>query len=299
MNQIFHRATFWLALAGLVSLALFIRANTAVQPMPEPVFAPPVKPFANSIGASGIIEAMRENTSVATPIAATVSTVAVQVSQNVLKGDILFTLDDREPRAKLISLQAELVVREAESNHARRQFERIAKIGSGAAVAREEVETREDNLAVAVTQVEKSKAAIAETHLMLERFVVRAPIEGTILQVNLRAGEYATPGSSTPPIILGSTDELQIRVDVDEQIASRVQAEARAVAYRKGDTQDAIPLQFVRIEPFVVPKKSLTGSSSERVDTRVLQVIFRFKNSADLKTYVGQQVDVFIEETTR
>jgi len=58
-----------------------------------------------------------------------------------------------------------------------------------------------------------------------------------------------------------------------------------------------IPLTFVRIEPFVTPKKSLTGSSSERVDTRVLQVIYRFAaGSGGPKTYVGQQVDVFIEE---
>jgi HlyD family secretion protein len=45
-----------------------------------------------------------------------------------------------------------------------------------------------------------------------------------------------------------------------------------------------------------VPKKSLTGGSSERVDTRVLPVIFRFTNEASHKTYVGQQVDIFIEE---
>jgi HlyD family secretion protein len=50
----------------------------------------------------------------------------------------------------------------------------------------------------------------------------------------------------------------------------------------------------VRFEPFVVPKKSLTGDTTERVDTRVLQVLYRF-NRGDLPVYVGQQVDVFIE----
>jgi hypothetical protein len=40
----------------------------------------------------------------------------------------------------------------------------------------------------------------------------------------------------------------------------------------------------------------MTGASSERVDTRVLQVVFRFANCAGRKTYVGQQVDLFIEE---
>ncbi|MDR4472557.1 MAG: hypothetical protein MRJ92_07865 [Nitrospira sp.] len=55
-----------------------------------------------------------------------------------------------------------------------------------------------------------------------------------------------------------------------------------------------IPLTFVRIEPYIVPKKSLTGENTERVDTRVLQVIYRFERSA-FPVYTGQQVDVFID----
>jgi hypothetical protein len=55
-------------------------------------------------------------------------------------------------------------------------------------------------------------------------------------------------------------------------------------------------LRFVRIDPFVVPKKSLTGESAERVDTRVLQIIYQLDKPADRPLYVGQQVDVFIEK---
>ena len=61
-----------------------------------------------------------------------------------------------------------------------------------------------------------------------------------------------------------------------------------------GNSSLSTQLHFVRIEPFVVPKKSLTGESSERVDTRVLQVLYSFKRGS-LPVYVGQQVDVFIE----
>src|SRR5215470_6751977 len=48
------------------------------------------------------------------------------------------------------------------------------------------------------------------------------------------------------------------------------------------------------IEPFVVPKNSLSGDSTERVDTRVLQVIYRIEDS-NLPLFVGQQMDVFID----
>jgi hypothetical protein len=62
----------------------------------------------------------------------------------------------------------------------------------------------------------------------------------------------------------------------------------------KGRTDYRIPLSFVRIEPYVVPKKALTGENTERVDTRVLQIIYRF-DPPRFPVYAGQQVDVFIQ----
>jgi hypothetical protein len=44
----------------------------------------------------------------------------------------------------------------------------------------------------------------------------------------------------------------------------------------------------------VVPKTELSGTSTERVDTRVLQVVYSV-SKGELPIYVGQQVDVYIE----
>jgi hypothetical protein len=71
---------------------------------------------------------------------------------------------------------------------------------------------------------------------------------------------------------------------------------ARAVGYVKGASGQPIELEFVRIEPYVVPKRSLTGASIERVDTRVLQVIYKFPNNLDRPVYVGQQMDLYLED---
>jgi len=62
----------------------------------------------------------------------------------------------------------------------------------------------------------------------------------------------------------------------------------------RGNSDLKTPVTFERFEPFVLPKKSLTGDSTERVDTRVLQVIYRVENQS-LQLFVGQQMDVFIE----
>ena len=95
-------------------------------------------------------------------------------------------------------------------------------------------------------------------------------------------------------MILGSVTPLHVRVDVDEHDAWRVRGGAQAVASPRGNGSTRIPLEFVRFEPYVIPKKSLTGDSTERVDTRVLQVIYRIRDG-EPAVYVGQQMDVYID----
>ena len=87
-------------------------------------------------------------------------------------------------------------------------------------------------------------------------------------------------------------------MDVDEESAPLVQGRPRAVAVLRGLPERPVPLEYVRTEPWVRPKRSLTGASNERVDTRVLQVVFRL-GATDLPVYVGQQVDVYMEGASR
>jgi hypothetical protein len=71
-------------------------------------------------------------------------------------------------------------------------------------------------------------------------------------------------------------------------------AKARA---HVGGAELKVELEFVRFEPLVVPKKSLTGDATERVDTRVLQVIYRVVGTMPERLFIGQQMDVFVEAT--
>lgn len=293
--QLSKRVTFWLAVFGLVILVALVNATTSKPPVPPPLSVPAENPFSRGIGASGIIEAIRENTNVGVPLPGLVMELPVKVWDKVNPGDVLIKLDDREVRAQLITQQTELALREAELARARRQHDSLAKLNT-VAVAREDIAIKADDVLVAEAALANARAAIRQTHELLERYVMRAPIGGNILQVNTRVGEYISPGSTTPPLVLGSLDELQIRVDVDEQLAPRVQDNAKAVAFRKGATSEPMRLDFIRIEPFIIPKRNLTGDSMERVDTRVLPVIFRIQPRPGLRAYVGQQVDVFIEE---
>jgi HlyD family secretion protein len=54
-----------------------------------------------------------------------------------------------------------------------------------------------------------------------------------------------------------------------------------------------VPLEFVRVQPYVSPKIELSDERQEQVDLRVLPVIFRFRNRMP-RSIPGQLVDVFI-----
>lgn len=157
--------------------------------------------------------------------------------------------------------------------------------------------TWKPDLEIARAELAAAEAQLDQTETEIERLTTRAPVDGHILQVKIRKGEYAPAGVLyTPLALMGNVDRLHVRVDVDENDAWRVCKDAPAVAFVRGNRDLQTPLEFVRIEPYVVPKRSLTGESLERVDTRVLQIVYRFE-PGDLPVYVGQLMDVFIESS--
>ena len=151
------------------------------------------------------------------------------------------------------------------------------------------------DISIARAQVALAEREVQRLRTDVDRLTVTAPMDGLILQSNIRVGEYAQSGPLAKPLmVFGSVSVLNVRTDVDEHEAWKVRPNAAAHATVRGSSGTRIPLRFVRFEPYVVPKKSLTGDSTERVDTRVLQVIYQVDGDR-VPLYVGQQLDVFIE----
>ncbi len=300
-----------LAIAGLWQMSLVMDKIRAQEtPITPPPVKPPEKPFAKGVAATGILEALDENVNIGPPAPALVTEVFVKVWQKVKKGDRLMQLDDRELQAQLISQEAAIAVNQAtleivQAQLAKQQdmLDRLKSVPDQRAITQDDLKNRINDVSVAraqavqaEAQLQASHAAVKQTRLLIERLTVKAPRDGSILQVNIRAGEYASPANRLPAIVLGEVDTLQVRADVDEQNAVAVRPRMPAKAFLKGDSQTGYNLEFVRIEPFVIPKQSLTGASTERVDTRVLQVIYRLPVPEGKSLYVGQQVDVFLGE---
>lgn len=301
--------TFILAIAGVLAMGVVLqKLRSQEAAIPPPPVTPPQKNAVDDVAATGILEARDENVAIGVPMAGLVKEVMVAVNHVVKKDDALLILDDRELKASLLKQKAAIAVAEANVVVAQAQFakvqdmlDRLKSVPDQRAISQDDLRNRSNDVLVSKAQQQaadaqllSAKADLQQTELLIERLTVRAPRDGTILQVSIRAGEYASPQNRQPALVLGDIETLHVRADVDEQNAMKIAGGKDASLYLKSDSSKKYAIQFVRIEPYVIPKVSLTGASSERVDTRVLQVIYKLEKPKDEALYVGQQVDVFI-----
>ena len=297
-----------LAALGLGAMIYTVAAGDKEYPVAAPLAPPATSPFAETVSGAGLVEASTQNVAVAAPLAGVVTTVHVQAGDTVKRGAALFTLDEAPLKAEIASRAAAVQVAEAriaeaetQVTEADDQLAKVKELSDPRAISREEVVRRETAARAAKARLQSAKAALAQARAHVKqaevdfaRLTVRAPIAGEVLQLNVRAGEFVSPGEGTGPLMLGETRRLHVRVDIDEADSWRFKAGAKAVAHLRGNSAISVPATFVRTEPYIVPKRNLTGASAERVDTRVLQVLFAFDRK-DMPIYVGQQMEVFIE----
>jgi HlyD family secretion protein len=152
-------------------------------------------------------------------------------------------------------------------------------------------------------QYESLNQAYKSANALLQKYSVKAPIDGVALTVNAAAGGYVSSQGAydsytqlfDPLVVMGAPqDYLDVRCYVDEILVSRLPAPGHIKAQMSiTGTDIKVPLEFVRIQPYVSPKIELSNERQEQVDLRVLPVIFRFEKK-DAPVYPGQMVDVYI-----
>ncbi len=153
-----------------------------------------------------------------------------------------------------------------------------------------------EDLEVAAADVSLEQARVSALQTDVQRCEVTAPINATILRVTARPGQFAAAGLGVGDglVTLGQLSQLHIRVDVDELDAWRFVPSGKAVAMLRGGKHVEFPIEYVRTVPVVIPKRTLTGENAERIDTRVLQLIYRFTET-NPRVLPGQVLDVYVE----
>jgi len=284
-----------LALIGLAVATGAVMESSQSAPIAPPAVRSPKVPFASYMAGAGMIEASTENIAIGTAVSGIVTAIYVKLGDRVKAGAPLFRIDDRDLQGRLLVAVAK--VKEAEEILAKKTsiLDFSTRLAAGIGFTKLEIKTRQLDVAIDEATLALAKADVDQIKIEIERRTIRAPVAGSVLQIKTRLGEFAQGGVLITPLMLfGDTDRLHVRVDIDENDAWRVQPGGSARAFVRGNPELNTSLRFERFEPYILPKTSLTGQSTERTDTRVLQVIYSFDPSA-APVFVGQQVDVFIE----
>ncbi len=152
------------------------------------------------------------------------------------------------------------------------------------------------DLKIAQDQAGAARADMESIRSEIERTIVRAPIDGTILTIKIREGENLDPGKSA--LVMGNIEALRVRVAIDQFNAAKFNPEAQAVAYKQGDMTAPFPLQFLYVEPVMVPKKYLSNDLHEKVDTQNFEILYGI-DKTQAHIFIGEQLNVYIEVTKK
>ncbi|MGO9709357.1 MAG: HlyD family secretion protein [Polyangiaceae bacterium] len=155
-------------------------------------------------------------------------------------------------------------------------------------------------------QVEALSKAYAASSALLAKYTIKAPADGIVMSIASAVGSYVSPQGAydtytqgfDPIIVMSSTKgTLDVRCYIDEILIPRLPPPEKLTAEMSiRGTKTKIPLEFVRLQPYVSPKIELSNERLERVDLRVLPVIFRFAPPPGVQVFPGEMVDVYIGE---
>ncbi len=142
-------------------------------------------------------------------------------------------------------------------------------------------------------QLNIARTELLATEAGLEKMTIRAPIDGTILQLNARPGELASPSGSQPLIVLGDISGLRVRAELDERDFGEIkvgqQVMVRPAAFRGREFAGTVSF----IAPLVEQGRNSRGQRNV-TDVDVVEVLVSLTEPGPLA--VGMKVDVYFRQ---
>jgi HlyD family secretion protein len=140
-------------------------------------------------------------------------------------------------------------------------------------------------------QLNVARTELAAAQAAIDKMTIRAPIGGTVLQVNIKAGELASPSGTQPMVLLGDVSTLRVRAELDERDFGEIKigqpALVRAAAFRGRDFAGKV----VFIAPIVEPGRINSRGQRSVTDVDVVEVLIDLAEPDALA--VGMKVDVY------
>ena len=160
----------------------------------------------------------------------------------VKKGQLLFSIDDREYRAAVETAAANVARAQTRVELASGELARSNKLLAARAVSQEEFATRKGELAQANADVRTAKAQHTQANLNLEFTRIESPIDGRVGLAMQRPGNLLAPGTSMLGTVV-SLDPMYVYFEGDERTYLKYQDMARA-GERPGSRESRNPVRM-------------------------------------------------------
>ena len=294
-------------IAGIVSVMVY---NERVKP--QPPLTVNYNPYENGIYATGIVESDQingSNVNIFSEVSSRVTDIMVINGEKVHKGTPLLTLDDSVQRGTVEKDLAAIEYAEANLIDVAEQLEKIqmAYRLNPKSVSLNDLDNATNAVMIAEESVNMARGQYVADKALLDKYTIYSPIDGIVLRIVPAIGDYSSVAVGTwdtytqgflPPVQLGVvTPHMQVRAYVDEilvpQLPSPEKIEAKL--FIRGMQNKSIPLEFSSIQPSTIPNIELSDERNERVDVRVLPIIFKFEKPEDINIFPGQLVDIYIK----
>lgn len=284
-----------IAMVGLCLALLSVLSRPESVPK-DPVGIPPKSTYEKNIAGVGIVEPVSSLIAVGAELSGIVREIRVRVGQIVKKGDVLYILDQRDIDAQITAIKSNLNSAKVQMQTAKAAFDLVKDLENDPAVSKDDFNNRKFAYLSSLANIDVIKSQLEQAYTTKSRLHVTAPINGMIIEVNVRLGEFATAGIVPVPLIrMGDVSRLRVRVEVDEEFINRVNPKRQAYGLFRDDSTTQIPLVFSHFENYVRPKTNLVVAN-QRVDTRVLVAIYLLPQNIKSQ-FLGQQMDVYIKDT--
>lgn len=284
------RTTACALIAGVLFLAMAGAAAAQGRPAGVSTDFVTTREIAETISVFGQVVAGRQS-DVAVRVMGVAEAAPLRAGDVVKKGDVLFQLDTERLHIAQEQAQAELVIAEAgvaaasaRADRVQKTLERTRSLVSNATVSQAQLDDRTGEYAEALANLQQAEARITAARAglnaaqyNLDNAVVRAPFDGTILEVTAEVGEFVAAGAAIARIL--DDGAMEVEANVPARYIDALQTDQAVMA--RTDTGGTMGLRLRAILP------------TEFASTRTRPVRFTLADGAP-RIAVGQSVTLDI-----
>jgi RND family efflux transporter MFP subunit len=186
------------------------------------------------------------NTLISAQVPGVISTVHVEVGQQVLAGDLLLEFDPTDYSLNLDQAEANLAAAKAQKTQADSKLERARQLLENQYISPDTLLDRETDVMVLKTQIQAAQVAVSVAHRDLAKCQVTAPFTGVVTERLAQQGSFI--GYGNPLLRLVQIDRFEVDAELPAKVADSLTS-ADTIWF---ESQNQVwPLKLLRLSPVI------------------------------------------------